>query len=755
MSLNENVIKNAIKDASERRWTDAQIKALSPKLRGQLSSYGEKDGKSITQIDPEMKRLISERGFAPADGRAALAMIQDKTIAPMKQANSDWVISKGGNEITTKDKNTLYMCNGDKVVRPHTPIPANPENPDKFDNLDVVTAFCAPLVDHKNGVWKNAGEQVWCKTFPSMGASGLNSLAMLVAQILNIDECWVALSTVDKAATTGRNGAVFIRNAFNSVSKVVYRYLNTKIVADAFRAIEKTPDGEWEVCVDEEGNDVVPQRVYDTIALDADDLRFSSDYPAVLWYKGGWVPGARLPKVDLNLTSSLILARQKSIHIAGGDQGVPSLIAASQDFSGITNETAQNFYFIISSVLECWRRGKKADIRLSSNGDVNVLWSALSYWQDVARSDDLYSLMHERKGNWFYFLPATRNAFINTTAAIREVIVNSHTEGSVAVCVIKDRIKTLVDKTSDPVNHDRNSNYVLPQDLPPNYIVKCPIYGTAFFPKDNALARIAQKSTSAESFPQYNGVKVYGHGNARDFIGVASTLDDLCLVGSEQAKKGMVFAKISLVCYPTREKWYSKVSSDINAIYKAVFNPVKTLSPISNLLVITKGKVSVLTNLDDGQAVGYSTRVFAKGGNNRKKFMVPAASSSSFTSSSSSSSSQPVVETTASKAPLQYVEKVKDVLPPIPPPSKLFIESVEVAKSVIKDAPVVDEKKPLSGLQTLLMARKTGMVSPNTFKEELGKDSEVNESDDSGVEDSVDDDDKGDDDEDANPVDLN
>jgi len=626
MSTNEQIIKKFITETATRKWTDAQIQALSPKLRLELSRYAERDGKPITHCSAEIQDLIKKRGFSPADGRAALAMLQDKTINPMTQSNSEWVLSKGGSEVFTPTTSTLYMLNGEKVSRPLTPIPSNPKMLDNYKNLDVLTALIGTFVAHTDGQWARANEQAWVKVFPSLRASGVGEVADLLAVILNENEMWTSLSQTSKAAVTGRNGAVFIRNALNSLSQVLYNHLNTVLMAEAFGVIEYDKvSNEWYVCLNEDGNESVPLKVYETKAKTELDKAFSKKYPCVLLYNGGWVPDARLPPVDPTQTTSILLARQKSVDVTKGDSCIPSLLAKSQAFCGLTNETAKVLYFMIGATLECWRRGKVVNIRLRQDGDITPLYCALTYWQERAKKDEMFAAM-TTTDSWFYFLPAGRNSHLNVAPAIKELILYNHQAAAVAIAYLNDGIKTKTEKAADPVNHDAASYYVLPPDLPTEYIVKGPIYGMAFFPNDDALKRVAMKGTSKDPpGKQYNGVRVYAHGNAMDFIGIASTLENLSLVGSELVGKAtMVFVEIPLKEYTTRKAWYERVVADINMLYKSVFNPRVGFSPLCNLLVITKGKVTMLQSLeDDATVMGYQGKVFVRAGVAKRKLVIP------------------------------------------------------------------------------------------------------------------------------------
>jgi len=691
MSTSEQVIKQFINATSKRYWTDAQILALTPKMRAELSKYAEKDGKPVSKISPELATLIQQRGFSAADGRAALTMIQDKTINPMTESNTQWILSKGGNEVTTPEKNVLFMLNGERVVRPLTPIPTNPKVEDRYDNLDTLAAFCGTLVSHKDGIWSNASEQALAKMFPTLDSGGLNEVACLVAGLLNEDAEWKAMLLPTKASITGRNMAVFIRSALNNLSRTVYNYLNTKIVIGVFGVIVKAEDGTWEFTQDDEGELRIPSKLYTSLAKTPADIQFSTEYPATMIYRGGWIPRGRLPKVDVDQTSSLLAARQRAVDVVKGDVCMPTLLAKSAGFSGITLEGAKILYFCISATLSAWKRGKVADIRLVRDGDITPLYCSLSYWQQQIKnqfkeegsekSDHPYEAMELHTGPWFYFMTAKRNAHLNVPVAIKELITHSHHEGAVAITYLDDTLKTSVDKTSGPVNHDVASATVLPADLPFDFIVKCPIYGTAFFPNDSALTRSQQKGTSkGEVGGQYTRVRVYEHGNAMDFMGIASTLEDLSLVGVENEKKGketvIKFVPIPLKYFPDRKSWYTRVSTDINSVYQAIFSPKKTYSPISNLLVITKGKVSVLQDLNSENAMStFAGKVFVKGGFERKKFTPPAPTITAATGEKPVITTTPVTSVVAEK-PMEIV---------VPPSSSSPSAPVEV-KAVIQEA---------------------------------------------------------------------
>jgi len=643
-----NELRSFVTDNKKRAWTDDQIRALTPKQRNSLGKYSAFQGKSISSIDSELQALIDARGFFPGDGIAALKMMQEIPYNSMTQMESDSVVSKGGSQVTTLNDITLYTLSGEKVVRPNTPVPANPENSDRYSNLDVLAAFVGSLVSQSKGEWKIESPDRWVIMFPLLKIAGLNTVAQFTQKLLNTSPKWQAMRTIDKTSVTNINEAKFIRDTLNNLDVDAYNYLNTLICVEALCVVyyDKV-DKDWNITLGVDDKPLVPAFVYESKVKTRADQEFSDDYPAVFIYKGGWAPPARVLKVtDWGSTANIAAVTQKVVQVAGGGGSMPSLLASSLGFSGMTTEASQKLLFIIGATLSCWAGSRVVDIRLTSDGDIGPLYAALSYWQSQ-KFGEFAKMPDKNVTPWFCFLTSRRNVGINSAAAIRETIRDKHRSEAVAICVLKDQLKTKANKDDPVVDHDANSLEVLPGDLPTDYIVKTPIYGAAFFHKDNDVIRSFIKTSTPFKVPeQYNNVRVYAHGSARNFLGVASTFPSCSLKGIEyeKTKKGPVpkLVDIPMKEFVTRESWYRNVNDSLLKVLAAMFNPKKTYSPLANLLVITKGKMNMLVSVTDDAESGFAQKVFVRQTKEKMKFMIGMAPVST-------DSFRPVVDSTVQK----------------------------------------------------------------------------------------------------------
>jgi len=544
--------------------------------------------------DPFLEDLVKLRGWSPADSVLAYSLIQTSKVAIKKQTMEEVVMAKGGMIVGSPKEITMTLPTGDKVRVPNTPIPSSGET-DRWEYIDPVTGLVADIVQVDGDKWVPKKCDAW-KVFPSLNLTGLRKVATVLCVILNSTDEWKGKDATERAGTTGIAHMKFIRTAINSISEEQFNYLNTLIVVDMFGVIEKK-EGVWVLGEDMDGKEY-PRSFWTTKAKKKGDEKLLSSYPEVFLYKGGWVPKVKTVQVDTGLTSSVVLAQQKLIEFAGGDSGPSKLLASGKDFTSMLSENGKKIYFYLSATLAAWARGCVVDIRLISDGDIHYLWSVLSYWRDRISKDstEFADMQKHDIVDWFNFIPAARNKSLNVAPEIYAVIRTRHREGAVAVCCLKDELKTKVDKNAPPLDHERNSFNVLPADLPAMFIIKCPIYGQAFFLKDGDVVRMMQKgSTKDEKFDRslYESVKVYSHGSARNFYGVASTLSDLSLMGRTVEKGVSSWTPVKLEQYVTRKAWYARVAKDILEVYAAPFRAVVRYSPICNLLVITKGKLNI------------------------------------------------------------------------------------------------------------------------------------------------------------------
>jgi len=589
----DKALLGEIEGSTKGKWTLEQIASLKPAQRQSLAAYSP----GVTEVkDTELIELIRVRGCTVADSLAAMTMVQGPKVTLVKQTREEVVLSKGGMTFGTEKKLTTVLPTGDKYEAANTPIPC--EGLDRWPNIDAVSALLSDLVALDGEKWVERKIDGY-KAFPQVKMAGLRKAGRVLAKILENTDAWKNMEAKDKLSTSGITLMKFVRSAIASLTETQFNYLNTIIVVDIYGVIEKGRDGNWLIGEDADGNEL-PKHFYTEKEKTSSDNVLMAQYPSVFLYKGGWVPKVKAVQVDPNLTSSVLLAQQKLIEFAGGDSNPPSILASGKDFTSMITESSKRLYFLLSATLASWAKGKVVDIRLTSDSEIHQLWSILSYWQSkiVMEKPEVFQQMTIYPvTDWFNFLPASRNKGLNVAPDIHALIRSRHRETAVAVCYLKDGIKTKTSADGPPPDHEQNSYFVLPDDLPLEYIVKCPVYGAAFFPKDDSVIRTLGKSSAKES-PQkeaqkkiYQNLEVYAHGTAKGLYGVVSTFAELELIGRKMDGKKPLWVKVKLLKFPTRADWYRRVAKDILEVYAAPFKPVVRYSPICNLIVMTKGKM--------------------------------------------------------------------------------------------------------------------------------------------------------------------
>lgn len=583
-------------DASKGCWTLEQIMALSDKQREKLAAYVPG---AVPVNDPHLEKLIQERGWRTADSLLAFRVKSNPKYSFSKQTNEEIVMSRGGAIETSLKQVKVTLPTGEVYVTPNTPIPANHAFPDKYDNVDAVAVFVSSLVETKDGKWVPTRIDKW-SCFTVMKIVGLKKVANALCTILNHSDSWKSREQTERLSTTGVTALKFIRTIVSQLTEAQFDYLNTLIVVEAFGVLEKDDTDSWVYGEDEHG-ETLPTSFYEEKELKKHHMKFLSDYPAVFIYRGGWVPKVKIAKTDLALTSSMEAIHKKVSEFSGGDKSAPSLLASAKGYSSMPVSGVKKIAWIVSAVLGAWARGSKVDIRLTSDGDINPLWVLLSYHQNniVTHKPALFEEINKLPvEDWFTFLTSHRNTSLNLPAHIQALVRGKHRKDAVAIGWIKDALKTKTDKKDNAPDHDANSWNVLPQDLPENFIIRCPIYGDAFFMHDEDIARSQQKKSAIETFAgkarksTYDKVQVYAYGSARGFYGVASTVDAF-LVGIENKE----WVKVEMERFTKRKEWYGQVQKDLVAVYGAPFRPVVRYSPISNLFFFTRGRVNLISQL--------------------------------------------------------------------------------------------------------------------------------------------------------------
>lgn len=643
--MSNQALLNFSENVAKRSWTDEEIRSFTFAERKSLVAY--KPG--VSEPPPKIKALLArkEGAWTKADAMFAATVNQSGSLDLSRRTFEEAAVSQGGSVEATDKTITFYALTGERYSVVNTPIPQEPKEVDNYENLDNVSSLCASVVHVHGGKWECKNEAVWNPVFPGVSTAGIIHLASAVKSLLNDCEDWKAMKETGKSSTTGIVALRFVRRQLNKLDKWSYDYINTIICVDVLRVMYKDEDGAWCLSLDDDEKSLIPQKVWTQRSKTPEHKKIMKKFPCVFTYNGGWVPPARVPlPVDPSL-GDVIVAHQKVREFENGGDSAPALLASMKDYTGMITDNFKRIYFIVSAVLGVWSLGKVVDVRLTNDGDLNTLWVLLNYWCEKIKSEldaevpnSMFLAMKDVNSEWFKFLPASRDSVGNPSITIKKSLINNHREGAVAVGVSKARLHTKAEK-DEIVDHEDHAFTVLPVDLPSSYVLKCPVYGSAFFLRDPAVQKVlAKKTVLKEDIQRYQKVIVQAFGSARDFQGVVTTLENFSLVGQQVEKivpasvktdgssdtpsvvaRTIVkrrFVKVPLTVVPTLKEWYFAVLRSLGNVYSAPWKPVSRFSPITNLLLVSKGKVSLVNSDLGGEGSGFQGQVFPKSTKSRQ-----------------------------------------------------------------------------------------------------------------------------------------
>lgn len=632
MSLSEQFIIN-----NERRWKDAEIENLQDSDRRMLAVYNPSLTK--TGISENLRSLIKERGFTPADGIYAASLRHMKKTLSLSSVTPGEAAVQGGHIIVDNDNVTVVKTTGVQTL-PNTPILGHMDEPDLRDNLDTLTAICCSIVRVSKGIWVDNRSQEWSDHY-AVSSAGMKKLAEAMVYVLTKSELWTSMSTIARQGVTGIPQMRFVRRVLNALPKSDYDLLNNIVVVDALEVIKPGRKSTWLKTVDAKGQPAVPEKTYEMRAFTAKDKAAVRTYPCVFTYRGGFVPPVRPFSSSPDTSSTTAMAsfnREVSQWVQGATSAI-SILASGKGYATQLTENTKRQLFLISATLSSWTYGEPVVIRLPSLGDFVPVLSSIQYWQAkiLDLKPEMFVKIREYSDGedkpWFKFVLPNQSQIINNPQVMAHCTTRPEATWT-TVFVMDPSLPQKSDKTQQDPDWDTYSFTAYPTHLGDKYIGICTIFGPAFFPADSAMEK-QLKGKSVSNCKPLVGCHVYSHGLAKDFQGIISSFPNLKLVGrklieivgsEKEISKVEDWISVPIQACETRAVWYDRVKRDLYSMFEFPWRPVVRSSPIVNLLFVTKGKAELNTSMwmaESGSA--YVGKVFAPPQGSNIVFSAPAA----------------------------------------------------------------------------------------------------------------------------------
>lgn len=594
-------IKESVAEEGVRLWSDEVLRQMTKRHLQQISVYRE----HMTKVDDDLLARISAVGKPTiADKRAAMAIgritMVDRAMAVQPE---EAVITMGGSLMYSPEVTMVTKLNSEKEIWQNSPVPGSTVVEGR-ENIASLTALCAQVVVQSGGEWK-ALAAPWTNV---LGKDGLDCdqlffFGRLIGQMCESTLMWKSMTTLERNAVTGPKQLMFVRQMLVSTDQAAYHYLNTFIVLEILGAYAKVSAG-WAERVGEDGVPLVPRSCYKEVKVTSEDRKKfdysvfkDKGYPKVFLYQGGYTPKVDVPVKDGTLAMALATT-QKIRQVAGSDNSAMLSLASMRGYSGFMSEMGKRIHFLLSATLTAWSEGYVVDIRLTSDGDLIPLLSALRYWQKGVRGDEFFKEMKDVESDqWVMFLPFKRTSVFHSS--VMPFVRNDHRENAVAICYNRSSLPTSPEKKV-AMDYDGQSQYILPKGLPKNFIFYTCIFGAAPFPNDKDVKAIVKKRTDPSSFEFFPDCHVYGFSNAFSFCGVLSSWSSLSLVGYGYEMKDRAwdmqvephYCSVPLKRYVSQALWYDNVAADAAAVVLSMFTAVLRYSPITNFLQVTKKSIA-------------------------------------------------------------------------------------------------------------------------------------------------------------------
>jgi hypothetical protein len=614
----DKFIRSLVFEVTEGKWTREEFMAMDRKVLRRYATY---NGLSQT-LTPEMAESIKSRGWTSADRTLAISVLQSsdgKTSAHVRPES--FLNVQGGQMFYTPTQVTYVPLSGVKQVRANAAIPARFGEAEVYRNVQAVTALVSNLLKNDSGQWVSSiNLSSWLKVYGQSGVrvEGLTAVSKVAGEILSQDRVWTSLSTISRNSIQGPELLVFVRQALDRTTQLVYDVLNTMIVCDVFDAFRKVGN-QWIRVMDGQ-KPVVPDSVFEKRppTPEAKEV-LSSKYPGLYWYLGGYIPRISMPIATGDLKSARDAASRLR-EVQGGDTAPTALLAGMRDFSGLTDILGKKIQYFLAATLSAWASWHNVDIKLETVGDIPLLVASLNYWRKhlmTTKVPNFFRVDHEQGSekettvycpcDFALILPKISDR-ANVPMIYRPIVYEDFRPNTTVIFWSMAVVPTETSgAAASRIEYDRSSMEILPRSVQQRqFIAYCPIYGAIPFWHDPDV-QTANANSTVTLVPIHNTVFVYKFGNSSGFRGILSTLPNLCLYGfgSEKVGKGYDLSKtgicpVPLVCVPKQKDWYLGVCQDINIQAISFLCPISRYSPISNLPFASRGGVMMANQGIDG-----------------------------------------------------------------------------------------------------------------------------------------------------------
>lgn len=629
------------------KWTVAEFEALDRKTLVRITAS---NGKATEGLPVEIQEKIKLKGMNEADKGLALKVLHSGKVKNVCATRPETHMSThGGVNFFRPTEVTYQSVSGKTERRANSAIPIHFEEVEKRPNVQAVAALCAQLVRNDAGVWKpNLNPIAWSKVFVSSSCvrvAGMMSVAGTAAGILNADMAWHSMPQLTKNAVTGIELLSFVRSALDRVSVVSYDLLNTSIVLDGLKVLDKDVNG-WFKWTQDNGEPWVPETAYKITECCNDTAEILADggYPHCYWYYGNISCDIAFPPKEGTIKSAL-LSSARMREVQGSDQAPSALLAGMRGYSGLNDEFGKRCQFLVSATLSTWQRRRPAAIWLESVGDIPILVSSL-----LKHKKEIQTGKHDRFNSSkmstgdgqssalvqmntyeceFKLVVPKQMDMLKVHTSYRDHVVVMAPVGSVTLLWSTAGLPTS-DTKGVAIQYDDESQRILPDSITKgDYIAYCAIYGVIPFPND---ARV--KFSNSQKFESLKWWEkkplVYKWSNTSGFKGILSTFDNLELYGwgypqinkTDLNELALQFIPIKLEQVATQKEWYDNVSTDAQTQALSFLNVVSRYSPISNLcclgakgvtiarMSVTKDEGLIVPNMQEvANRAGQSPRV--------------------------------------------------------------------------------------------------------------------------------------------------
>lgn len=679
MSLAQEILSNVV----VRNWSDEELRALTRQLLTSVATY---NGIAV-RTSPALAEMLRKKPVTPGDSLRAGVILNSADYKTSVHVRPEAFVNTHGGKIECTPTTIRHVdLRGQVHEKGNAPVPLPYGIKEKYENLQAVSALCAQVVVNTQGNWVSAvNGSSWEKVYRvGINVPGMVALSISVAKILNQDRTWKAMSPIARSAVQGNEMLSFVATAMNELEESTYWTINTVIVLNALRAMERF-DGGWRYVTDDMGVKVISERSYKRITEKTcssltvtTKLMILKTYPCVMMYLGGVIVGVDFPKDEHGTFKEALDSVARLREVQGSDSSCTALLAGMRDYSGLTDDFGKRVQFLVSAILAAWREGLEVDVHLSTIGDLPIVMSSVAYWRKWAldQGDNFFDKgCQPGKKCGFgvkYLLPQISDK-LKVPGTLHPEVISFKREGTCYVTYVDGTLPSAVER-GKPVDYESNSKILVPEFVTASsYIIYNAIYGDYPFCYDDQVVMMRRSSTV--SFPVWEKRPyVYRFGTGSGFRGILSSIPQLNLVGFgvrptstgwDQSK--LVLHDIELPLVKTQREWMKQVCKDCKMQAITFLTPVTRYSGISNLIVQSKvAAVLKLTMMEGEKGALYGNSVVRTVGKSVKDQVVCFEDEGEQPQPQDTSSSSSVSSTSSEKAPdpFQMVD-FRDAVDPV------------------------------------------------------------------------------------------